>query len=135
MPCQGFFGYVCHSYEDHRCKRRLVQVTTLHQSMFINSKYLLQCFFYGRGITTSFGILFQIFTDNIGEVCRELWLAVNAVVVNFVAAVKAIWPFCTRENIIMVLTTATTFTFLPAMGSAALGFVEKAVIGHLIKKL
>jgi hypothetical protein len=57
-------------------------------------------------VATSFGILFQMFADNIGEVCRELWLAVNAVVVNFVAAAKAIWPYCTRENIIMVLTTA-----------------------------
>ncbi len=112
-----------------------MQVTTLHQSLFIISKYHLQCFFYGRGIVTSLGILFKLFTDNIGDVCRELWLAVNAVVFNFVAAVKAIWPYCTRENIIMVLTTTTTFTLLPAMGSAALGFVEKAVIGHLDQKV
>ena len=74
-------------------------------------------------------VIYNLFTDNITPVCSELWLPTQAVVVNMVAAAKAIWPFCLRENIIVVLTTATTFVFLPAIGSAALGIVEKGIVG------
>lgn len=85
-------------------------------------------------MVVSFGVIFKIFTDNCKQVCKELWRATQAVVANIVAAAIAIWPFCTRENIIMVLTTATTFVFLPAIGSAALEMVEKGIVGHMIKK-